>query len=295
MARNLGYSRQDLERLRLEVESATPDAAIAILVGIAHDVDKAAPVEAIIRSDDDLIGLTIAGAIRRFQAWTARGALIATMTPDRRFRSYFELVDLAREHLAAANRLSPGYGLAAGLLASLSIDSEPAEKTSAEGLLRQASGVPAMCYCDVVTGWSEKWGGSQDEMWNSLQRLSDPGNPATLALIPRCHWEQQLHTEVFAAQQDYVARFGAPAERPDLQFASDKALALYASQTDPALLRFIDGWFAFAFFSRGAKLRMKKHLLRLGRHMDPTIWLYGTIFLSPRARFRLARAQVGLF
>lgn len=295
MARDRGYSRQDLERLRREVESASPDAAVAILAGVAHDIDSSAPVEGIIRSNDDTIGLTIAGAIRRFQAWKARGALIAAMTSDNQFHAYFDLAGLAREHLGAANRLAPTYGLAAGLLASLSIDAEPGEKTHAEWLLSQAEGVPAQCYCDVVTGWATKWGGSQDQMWRSLHRLWDPANLATAALIPRCHWEQQLHTEVLSARQDYVARFEDPPERPDLQQASDRALALDPGQVDPALLRFIDGWFAFAFFNRGAKPRMKKHLQRLGRHMDPAIWLYGSIFLSPQARFRLARAQVGLF
>ena len=132
-------------------------------------------------------------------------------------------------------------------------------------------------------------------MWNSLQRLSDAGQPETLALVPRCHWEQQLYTEMFASPHDYVAQFGQPAARPDLQEASDAALALDPQHTDPALLRFIDGWFAFAFFNRGAKTRSRRHLKRLGRHVDPTIWLYGSVFLSPAMRFRLARAQAGLF
>lgn len=277
------------------MENASPDAAIEILTAVAHDIEMSAPVEAIIRSPDDLIGLTIAGGFRRHQAWKARGAMVASMTSDRKFLDYFELVDLARKHLAQANQIAPTYGIAAGLLASLSIDGEPSGKTSAERLLQQATGVPAACYCDVVTGWAAKWGGSQDEMWKSLQRLSGPGGLETLALVPRCHWEQQLYTEMFASPHDYVANFGEPAARPDLQGASDRALALNVNHTDPALLRFIDGWFAFAFYNRGAKARMRAHLKRLGRYVDPTIWLYGSVFLSPAMRFRIARAQAGLF
>lgn len=295
MAQSEGYSRGDLEGLRRAVESASPDAAMELLVATAHDVDLSAPVEAVIHSSDDLTGLTIAGGIRRHQAWKARGAMVASMTSDRKFVDYFHLGDLAREHLTRANQIAPEYGLAAGLLASLSIDDEPSAKTSAETLIQRATGVPAACYCDVVTGWAAKWGGSQDEMWNSLQRVSGASRPETLALVPRCHWEQQLYTGMFASPADYVARFGEPAPRPDLQEASDTALALDPRHTDPALLRFIDGWFAFAFFNRKAKGRLRQHLKRLGRHVDPTIWLYGSVFLSPTMRFRLARAQAGLF
>lgn len=295
MAGNQGYSRRDLETLRRTIESASPDAAIEYIAAIPRDIDPSAPVEAIIQSPDDVTGLTVAGGIRRYQAWKARGAMVASMTSDKRFLAYFDLVEMAREHLGRANQIAPDYGLAAGLLASLSIDGDPSEKTSAEHLIQNANGVPAACYCDVVTGWAAKWGGSQDEMWMSLRRLSGTGRLETLALVPRCHWEQQLYTEMFASPHDYVARFGEPAVRPDLQEASDAALALDARQTDPALLRFIDGWFAFAFFNRGADARSRQHLKRLGRHVDPSIWQYGSVFLSPGMRFRLARARAGLF
>lgn len=277
------------------MNAASPDAAIEILINVADDIDLSAPVEALIRSPDDVIGLTIAGGIRHYQSWKARGAMVASLTSDGKFRAYFELSNLAREHLTRAHQISADYGVAAGLLASLSIDGDPAEKTNAERLLQQATAVPAACYSGVVSGWTEKWGGSQDEMWSSLNRLLDPERPETLALVPRCHWEQQIYTQVFATPHDYVARFGDPPPRPDLQEASARALALDVGRVDPALLRFIDGWFAFAFYNRGAKARMRPHLQRLGRHLDPTIWLYGSVFLSPGMRFRLARAQAGLF
>ncbi|MBJ7484592.1 MAG: hypothetical protein JHC99_07825 [Brevundimonas sp.] len=289
------YTRSDLRHLRQAVASTGPDTALEILIAVAHDVKVGAPISEIVEADDDQLGHAIAGAILRQQAFIARGAMVAAMTPSSKFRAYESIGDRAYFHLAKALELRPDDPLSLGVLASFAVEENREGKAASEALVCRSPQVPASSYCDVLQAWSAKWGGSQDEMWQCLKRLWRDDDPRSWAMLARAHFEEWLDRTYLRPAGNYATVSGAQSASMSLNEASDRALATVEDAGKPGLMRFVHGWLGRVYWDRRNLKRAKRHLMKTRSHMDPTIWIYGTIFMNADQRFRLAKLQCGIF
>lgn len=296
MARNDNYSWSDLRRLRDAVAASAPDTALEILSDIAHDVKVGSPISAIVETDDDRLGHTIAGVILRHHAFIARGARIAEHTSDARFSAYATIDERARYHLERAVQLAPDDGLSLGVMASFIVEEPTEGKAAFEALLLQSPTTPAASWCDVLQGWSYKWGGSQDQMWQCLNRLWREDDPRCWALVARATFEEWLYNQVFRPARETHFSLGVPRSAPlSLGEAAERALDTRDDPANPGLMRFVHGWFGRVYWDRRDHKRAKRHLARTRAYMDPTIWIYGSALMSASQRFRLAKLQSGLF
>jgi hypothetical protein len=289
------YTWADLKALRDLVARSPSDTAWEILVDAAYDVEMGTPIEAIIENESDALGHVIAGIILRYHALRARGARIALHTSARQFRSYVSIGVAARNHLERAVELSPSSGLAIGGLASFGLEEDHDGKAASEALLSRVPDVPATAFCDVLQAWSHKWGGSQDEMWACLHRLWRDDDPRSWAMLARATFEENLFTKYFQTEhKNYSGGVFARRGPISLNEASNAALARSDDHSNPGLMRFVHGWLGRVFWERRDLKRAKSHLLHTKDQMNPTIWVYGSIFLSSAQRFRLAKFQAGV-
>jgi hypothetical protein len=289
----LNIHRQgDWAGVKAHLACASPDAAYQAIVDLAFGLPVRKSVEALVAAPDDVLGLTLAGGVLRYQAWRLRGALVAAMTSAERFARYYEALEQALGALNAALQLVPTNGLASALLASACLDADPQDKADAEVRLIAANDAPVIGHLELMTAWTDKWGGSQGEMWAYLARNERRAAPGTLALVPRAHWEQKNYLELAGAQRKADGYYRREAVRKALVAASDESLA--ASPDNPHGLRAGDPWFALTLVGAGETARARRHFQRLGRYIDPTVWHYGLAFISPGVRFAFNRLRAGL-
>lgn len=255
-----------------------------------------APLEGLVSSPEDAEGLTLAGGVLRYRAWRIRGGHLAEHTPNLTMQAYGDVLMQAFELLDAALALKPRDPLASGFRSSLSVEEDEEGKRAAIKRIQEAGGeVAAEALSDVLSAWTYKWGMSQPDMWEAFNRLYDPSRLSTLALAPQAHWEQQTHYLWFEKKGGKAGRYyRSDSVRRALAAASDQALDA-PPDTDPTLLRHIDGWMARVFADAGNPSRAQAHFKRLGRHVSTAIWSNGWAFLSPEARMRWARRRSGLW
>lgn len=287
------YRRGDFAGLRARLSSGAPDAVYQAVIDQAFALPVDLPLTGLLAGPDDAIGLTLTGGLLRYRAWRLRGALVAAMTSEERFARYFEALGQAQEALNAALAINSANGLAAALLASACLDADPGDKARAEALLIAAPSAPIIGHLELMTAWTEKWGGSQDEMWAYLDRNVRQAAPGTLALVARAHWEHKNHLELVGAQKKADGYYRREVVRKALVAASDESLAASPS-VDPYRLRAGDCWFALTLVGAGETARARRHFQRLGRYMDPTVWHYGWMFITPSMRFAFNRLRAGL-
>lgn len=287
------YRRGDWAGLKARLSDGSPDAAYQAIIDLSFALPVDAPLAGLVAKQDDVIGLTLIGGLLRYRAWRLRGALVAAMTPEARFERYFEALGHALEALNAALAIDRANGLAAAILASACLDADEDDKAGAEALLIAAPEAPVIGHLELMTAWTQKWGGSQDQMWAYLERHVRRAAPGTLALVPRAHWEHKNHLELAGAQKKADGYYRREAVRKALVAASDESLAA-SPGVDPHRLRAGDCWFALTLAGAGETMRAKRHFQRLGRYMDPTVWHYGWAFITPPMRFAFNRLRAGL-
>jgi hypothetical protein len=287
------YRRGDWAGLKAYLSSLAPDAAYQQIIDLGFEIPVKASLASLIDGPRDVAGLTIAGGLSRYRAWRLRGGLVAEMTSDESFARYFDELERTFKYLRSALAIDATHGLAAALLASACLDAEAQDKEEAEALMAAATGVPVIGHLELMTAWTAKWGGSQETMWAYLDRNARRSVPGTLALIPRAHWEQKNCFDLASQGKKARGYYKRPAVRAALSAASDESLSAPAD-TDPYLLRVADAWFALTLVGAGEAARARRHLQRLGRYIDPTIWHYGLVFITPRMRFAFTRWRAGL-
>lgn len=289
------YTRADLRSLKDAISRSASDTAWEFLVDAAHDVAVGSPIEAIVEGEDDALGHAIASIILRYHALIARGARIAVHTSSRQFIDYTNLATAALNCAERAVQLAPSSGLAVGSLASFAAEQDLEGKATCEALLLRAPDTPASCYCDVLQAWSHKWGGSQDEMWACLNRLWRDDHPRSWALLARATFEESLYTKYFQPpHQTYSSGMFTRHAPMSLNEASEAALSQPKDGSNPGLMRYVNGWLGRVYWDRRDFRRAKQHLDLTKDYMNPTIWVYGTVFLTAAQRFKLAKFQSGV-
>ena len=187
------------------------------------------------------------------------------------------------------------FGLAAAFLAGVRIEGSPDERDETEQIVLDAVGVPAFAYYNVTFFRTAKWGGSQEAMWASARKYAGRSEPATLGLIARAHAEQQLFHLAFDEERGAAERARRYYDREvldELRALSDRVLAL-PHPYDPDNTRVADGGMAKGLIEADDWRRASRHLTRLGRRADPTIW-FRLPWASPRMILGWTRLQAGL-
>jgi hypothetical protein len=291
------FRRGDWETLKGAVSQMSAHRAHEVLRIIAERCGLRSPLDGLIASADDQLGLTIHGAIQRYRGWRVRGALVAEETAADAFHAYGLLLQEAMEKLDAALDLSPRDPLASGFRSTIAVEEDHEGKTAAIIRVQEADGVvAAQALGDVLTAWTMKWGASQDDMWTTFSRLYDPARIETYALVPQAHFEQQMWHRWFEHRPGSSLRamgyYRSRGVRDALAAASDRVLD-DPQDADAALLRFIDGWMARVFSDAGNRSRAREHFRRLGGYVETSAWSNGFL-LSAETRFKFNRMRAGL-
>lgn len=285
------YKRRDFAGLKALVAGASPDMGYRIVLDVAFNTPIGGDLDGMATGPSDVLGLTIGGGVLLHWGWRARGGLLAEATSNTRFGNYFALREAALQWLEAARNLDPRNGLATALWASTALEETEDGKRRAETALWMAPDAPIHGHIELMSAWTDKWGGSQDDMWAYLDRAADEKDPGRLALIPRAHWEQWCYFALAGSR-----RADGYFKRPDVRYALAQASEAHlAAPIDLARLNVGDGWFARVLLDAGKTAQAREHLKRLKGYRDPTTWTYGIAFISETVRFRWAHWRCGLF
>lgn len=253
-------------------------------------------LDGLVTGPDDVLGLTLAGGFNRYMAWQLRGYATADQTSDSAIMRYVDKLQEAIDDLQAALALDPANGLAASFLASAAAESSPEEKDEIGALLAQSRGAPPSGYMALLNAQAEKWGGSHAKMWETVHRYRDLDKPGTLALVARAHFEHHLYLLIMdergAAQKEAERYYRDGRRLAELQAASDEVFVQRGPENLHAQ-RLADGWFARVLIQAGDTRRARRHLVRLGAHVEDWIWAAGSAF-GPRLTWGLSRLRAGL-
>jgi hypothetical protein len=275
------------------IRNQPPQSGYAVIQLLADAAPMTLDVAALIAIGGAL-ELTIAGGILLQRALRFRGLGMAEGVSEEQWELYMPTLAHAQELLARANCADPELGLAAAWRVAGFVDSATEEeKDEAEIALRRARSVPLAGLSRLITMRSEKWGGSHEEMWRVVSEYARTEAPATLALLAKAHFEQQLWLEYFderpEAKVEAAAYFSDRAVLGDLRAASSTLLAAEV-ETDAREILFADNAFASTFWRAGKARLARPHLQRMGGHIESSLWLVE----SPRLVVNLARMRAML-
>jgi hypothetical protein len=286
-------ARRDWDGLKAQVQALPPESAYTFLRLLGEKAPFDLDVREASLHDRDSLGLTIAGALLQGRATRYRGLADASQVSEQQWENYFPVLFEAEESSAAANEIFPQSGLAAAWRMTAAVDSGEEEKDAAEAALLVAREVPVSGFARLLSARTEKWGGSHAAMWKVARTHAERDPPGTLGLIAKAHFEQWLYFSVFDESGQGADRaktyFQRPEVRAELEEASRRVLSI-PDHPDPRNSLYAHNCFACTFHIAGARGWARPHLARIGKHVDPAIWLFG----RPRLELNLARLKSGL-
>lgn len=290
------FANRRWAELKAQVQSVSAEEAYIGISAAGREAPDSIALDGLVEGPGDVLGLTIAGGFNRYRAWKLRGYATADQTSDAAMNRYIDTLRDALADLNAAVELDPTNGLAVGFLASAAADLPEEDKEAIGNLLALARDVAPSGYMALLNAQTEKWGGSHAKMWETAHRYRDRAKPGTLALIARAHFEHHLYLSAMderpAAQAEAKQYYRQTDRLTELQSAADESFM--QSTDDIHARRLADGWFARALFDAEDRARARRHLVRLGRHVDDWIWGAGSLFSAPLT-WRLVRIRSGLW
>ena len=284
--------RGDWEGLAAFVDGLSAEAAYVTIRLIGASLPLDADIRPLIASGRPLERM-LAGAILHARAGRVRGMGMAELVSDDQWELYIPTLAHAQELLFEASRLDPDRGLTAAFRLAAFVDSSDEEKDEAELALRAARDVPISGLSRLVTARAKKWGGSHEEMWAVVAHYSESQPPASLGLLAKAHYEQWLYYAVFEEDEEVARKaegyFQSPSVMGELEEASLRVVAA-PDDADPRSIVFADNCFAYTFWTAGGARKARPHLQRMGKYLDPTVWLIE----RPRLALNQARLSAWL-
>lgn len=276
---------------KTHVAALPPETAFVQLRTLGERLPIDADLDSTFRDDSDVLGLTINGAALMVRATRIRGMDLAERVRERNWPEYWACRDQAERILRHAVRVEPTNGLAVAWLAAAAVDSDDDLKETVAGLVDGARDLPISAYSKVLSGRTEKWGGSHSEMWAAARKFAPMAEPWTLSLIAKAHYENWLYLAMMderpVADWEAGAYFRDNAVREELLAISEQTMS--AESEDPYASVYAHDVLAAALAEAGLRKQATRHLRKVGRFGDPALLTGG-----PWWRRSLIRASRGL-
>lgn len=252
------------QTLKAALRESTPQGAYEWLEMIGAGCPLTLSFDGCVESADDVLGLTIAGALLRSVGHRYRGSRSADETSETQFERYYSYLVQAKNALEQALNLDRHNGLAAAVYMLISTDPvEDGQKEIAEARLLDARNVPLAGYMNLLKANLEKWGGSHEDMFRIARSRLGKDPPLQSALIAYAHVERELFYSMFdespeAAQ--LAKQYYQGAVLDGLRTASQ--IILKAHDVDPAEQKLADSWMIIALTYGGETKLALRHLRR---------------------------------
>lgn len=262
----------DWQPLNLFIKNSSSELGLEALKFVAYAMDPVRNFDAIIASKN--INPLIFSALCLYLARKMRGGEVPEKMTEDQLEYYLDALEFGNEIIDAEVEKGTNSGLLASFVAAYSIDSfHEGQKSKAEEFLKQCKDVPLSAFLSLVSSFTEKWGGSHQEMFRIARQYFDKANPPTAALIARAHFERRLYIIAFEDDPQSDSRYDNYYDvnaKEELFYASD--LLLNARNCDPAQMRLAHGWLALALGDGDFTRHARFHLRELGGFHDPDVW-----------------------
>lgn len=273
------------------LKTQTPEGAYESIKFVFEACPLTTDPRAAIDGEDDVLGLTLAGALHFGIGKRHRGGDVAANLTDDQVHPYMAHQFMAQSALDAALAADRHNGLAAAISMAVAIDPfEEDHKAKAEAVLLDARDVPLSGYMNLLTAYLEKWGGDHDTMFRIARSRMRAETPMQYTLIAKAHWERYLFYIAFddspGAHQAALTYFSGQV-MDELREASRTVLG--GRSEDPAEQRLANSWLAFTLSRAGRHRQALPHLDRIKGHYEPATW--GVLRHPPVVSKALVRMQ----
>lgn len=252
------------QTLKTQLTALSPQAAYELIEAIGDACSLTLSLDGLVEGPEDILGLTVAGALLRSIGHRHRGYNTADKTSENQFELYYERLVQAKAALERALSIDRRNGLAAAVYMAISTDPiEEGQKEIAEARLLDAENVPLVGYMNLLKANLEKWGGSHEDMFRIARSRLGSDQPLQSALIAYAHYEREMfyaHFDDSPEAAKLASQYYSGAVLEELRSAS--RVILDAREVDPAEQRLADSWIALALGGAGESKQALRHINR---------------------------------